>query len=195
MKQKIVLLFCILATAASAQTRFGAVAGINNSFFTEGIAKGFYIEPSFGMQFGVFAEIPLSNFIHFRPKLVYSQQGDRYRTNVYNYSGELNTIDYKLSYINLPLDFKFGKKVYAVAGPQIGILAGKQAEGIFRSPVQSDIDFGVNLAGGFAFNNLFVEAGLYQGFSTIFQYNYNATGTRVNANNGAFKLSVGYYFQ
>jgi hypothetical protein len=195
MKQKFLLLFCMLSSAAFAQTRFGAVVGINNSFFTEGVAKGFLIEPSFGMQFGLFAEIKLNESIHFRPKLLYSQQGDRYRTNVDNSSFELSNLDYKLSYINLPLDFKFGKKIYAVAGPQIGVLAGKQAEGVIVSPVQSDIDLGLNLGAGCTFNNLFIEAGIYQGFTTVFQYNYAPTGTLVNANNGAFKLSVGYYFK
>lgn len=195
MRRIISVFFILFSILSFSQTKFGIAAGINNSFLTEGVAQGFYIEPSIGVQFGVFCEVDITKSVHFRPKLMYSEQGDRYKTNNFGTSSqELSTIDYKLNYLNIPLDFKFGNKIYAVAGPQIGVLVGKKIEGSYFGTVQSELDFGINIGGGVQFNNLFVEVGAYQGLTTVFQYYYGSTGNLVKANNGCLKLALGYYF-
>lgn len=195
-KKKILLLALLLvAVSSQSQIKFGAVVGANNSFFTEGVAQGFYIEPSVGLQVGAFAEIGLSKSIYFRPKLVYSEQGDRHKTDITDYSSiAINTLDYKLSYLNVPLDFKFGNKVYAVAGPQIGWVIADKRQNLFVSSVKSGFDVGANLGLGFKANRFFAEVGAYQGFITVYKYYYANTGNLVNVKNGCFKLSLGYYF-
>jgi len=194
MKKNLVLLVSLFTTACFSQ-KIGVIAGVNNSFYTAGIGKSYYIEPSFGLQLGAFIEIDISKTVHLRPKVVYSEQGDRHRTKIEDYSTQqLNTIDYKLTYINVPIDFKFGNKVYAIAGPQVGFLIDKKQQNLFQSSVNSNIDVGFNLGGGFKVNQFFAEVGAYQGFSTMFRYYSGPSGNLVDVKNAAFKLTFGYYF-
>jgi hypothetical protein len=202
MKQiKIVLIVFFLTNLLHAQEKFGAFTGLNYSYFTDGFGQ-VLAEDSFGLQLGVVYEKQISPKVAFRPKLMFSQQGDRtktpYQTNfdpLFFDNFEVDQIDKKLTYINIPVDFKFWNKIYLLAGPQIGILISEKENGIFDQKAKSNIDFGINLGAGFTVNKLFFEVGIYQGLTTIYDYNYFATGNNVAVNNGFAKFTVGYMFK
>jgi len=213
MKKSILLFALFLSTVTIAQSRFGVFGGLNFSMYTNGIAKDINADNSFGIQIGVLYELPLSEKVSFRPKLVYSQQGDRHKSgpsaansfnvgtdfdpnfNPYgNSSIEPYQLDYKLNYLTVQLDFKFWNKIYLLAGPQIGFLLSQKSEGKYIGPVKSNIDFGLNLGTGFTINKTFVEFGVYQGLTTLWSYPYYATGNIVNIKNGLAKVTVGYSF-
>ncbi len=196
----IVTICCSLSTFS--QDKLGAFTGFNYSYFTDGIAGQILAEESFGLQLGIVYEKELSPKVHFRPKLAFSQQGDRTKTKgVINFDPivggdfELDQIDSKLTYLNIPLDFKFWNKIYVIAGPQLGFLIQEKQMGEFNQKAKSSVDFGFNLGAGFTVNKLFFEIGIYQGFTEVYQYNYFYTGNSVKAQNGYAKFTVGYMFK
>lgn len=195
MKNTLLFLLFIFSTSCFSQHKFGVFTGLNYSFFTDGFAGQIGGEDSFGLQIGALYEIPLNSKVSFRPKLVFSQQGDRAKTTSDAFATtELTDLDYKLNYLNVPLDFKFWNKIYVIAGPQIGILISEKAEGAFVGPVKSTVDVGINLGTGFRINNFFAEIGVYQGLTSILQYPYPSTGSIVDVRNGLAKFTVGYTF-
>jgi|GEM_PF-968350 len=213
MKKSIILLALFLSTVAVAQSKFGAFGGLNFSMYTNGFAKDINADNSFGIQIGVLYELPLSDKVSFRPKLVYSQQGDRHKssptaTNGFSFDPNFDTgyglydtsnlepyqLDYKLNYLNIPLEFKFWNRIYLLAGPQIGFLLSQKSEGVYIGPVKSTVDVGFNLGTGFTIHKAFVEFGVYQGFSTLWSYRYDATGNVVDIRNALAKVTVGYTF-
>ncbi|WP_395634019.1 porin family protein [Flavobacterium sp.] len=202
MKKITVLFLLCFSFSAFSQHKFGAFTGFNYSYFTDGAAGQVLAEESFGLQLGVVYEKELSPKVHFRPKLAFSQQGDRTKTEgVINFDPivggdfELDQIDTKLTYINLPLDFKFWNKIYVIAGPQLGFLIQETQMSQFNQKAKSSVDFGFNLGGGFTVNKLFFEVGIYQGFTEVYRYNYFYTGNSVKAHNGFAKFTVGYMFK
>lgn len=207
------MLALFLSTATIAQSKFGVFGGLNFSMYTNGFAKDITGDNSYGIQIGVLYELPLSDKVSFRPKLVYSQQGDRRKSmptaansfsfdpnfdpsyGLYDTSNlEPYQLDYRLNYLDVSLDFKFWNKIYVLAGPQIGFLVSQKSEGIYIGPVKSTIDIGLNLGTGFTINNAFVEFGVYQGSTTLWSYPYYATGNIVNLRNGLAKVTLGYSF-
>ena len=185
----------LFSTLSFSQNKIGVFSGINYSYFTEGVFKGVNAENSIGLQIGALYEMGLTKKVSFRPKLIFSQQGDRTKTE-YNGFGDIETneLDYKLSYINVPLDFKFWNKIYLIAGPQIGFLVSQKAEGVYVGKVKSNTDIGFNLGTGFKIDKVFVEFGVYQGLTTLLNYQYESTGSIVDVKNGFAKFTLGYNF-
>lgn len=183
----IALLFCSLSYS---QKNIGIFTGLNYSYFTDGFGGKIYAENSFGLQLGILYELEINEKISFRPKLSFSQQGDRTKTEQTS-NFELNQIDYKLTYLNTSLDFKFWDKIYLITGPQIGVLVNQKPESTDLGKVKSNVDLGVNLGTGFKVNKLFFELGIYQGLSTLFEYDYY-TGSKVKVKNGYAKFTIGY---
>lgn len=173
------------------QENIGIFGGLNYSFFTDGFASKIYSEGSFGLELGAFYELTIKDKIYFRPKLYFSQQGDKIDTRELHSSYELNQIEYKLTYLSTSLDFKFWDKIYLIAGPQFGILIDQKLENINLGKINSNIDFGINLGTGLKINNLFFEFGIYQGLLTMLEYENNS-GNRIKTNNGYVKFTVGY---
>ena len=168
MRNTLLLFTLLLSTLSFSQNKFGVFTGINYSYFTDGFGGQIGGEESFGLQIGALYEIPLSQRVRFRPKIIFSQQGDRTKTpSDKNGVVQLNYLDYKLNYINIPLDFKFWDKIYLIAGPQLGILVSEKPEGIYVGPIQSNVDLGINLGTGFTINKIFVEFGVYQGLTSL----------------------------
>lgn len=198
--RKIIIALLLISINSFAQNKFGAFTGVNYSYFTDGFGQ-VLAEESFGLQLGVVYEKQLSPKVAFRPKLIFSQQGDRTRTPmnvdfdpvVYE-NFEVDNLDKKLTYINIPIDFKFWNKIYLIAGPQIGFLVNEKSFGDYPKKAKSDIDFGVNLGTGFTINKMFFEVGIYQGLTSIYEYRYFFTGNNVSAQNGFAKFTVGYMF-
>ncbi|MDO5978689.1 porin family protein [Flavivirga spongiicola] len=173
------------------QNKIGIFGGANYSYFTNGTIKNVSLENSMGIQLGMLYEIRLTDKIDFRPKLLFSQQGDKKTEQISCNCFEINQTDFELSYINIPLDFKFGNKVYLITGPQIGFLINEKKLSNNFIFTKTDIDIGFNVGFGTKFNDFFIEFGAYQGFTDLF--NYPISQYKGSARNGLFKLSFGYY--
>ncbi|HSD05598.1 porin family protein [Flavobacterium sp.] len=185
----IILMFC---STIYSQNKINVFTGINYSYFTDGVAGQILAEESFGLHIGASYEIGLNNKIAFRPAIAFDQVGDRTQTK-YNYYGtQIDQLDLKLSYLNVPLNFKFWNKIYLIAGPQIGFLVDKQSNNGSAQIVDSNIDFGFNLGTGFTINQLFFEFGIYQGLTSIGNYVYFPTGSTKDIHNGYGQFTIGY---
>ena len=191
MKKILLLLTCMSAIVAHSQRKFGIIAGIDNPMFTQGVLEQISYQTATGIQVGVFYEMELNRSIHFRPRLIYSQQGDRATEAIYpSYIAE-SGIDYRLNYINVPLDIKFWNKVYVILGPQIGFLVSEKAAGPkFDGPAKSSIDFGANLALGVSFKQTFLELGVYQGLVPAIEVPLG--GRNREYHNALIRFSIGW---
>lgn len=178
----------------NAQERFGVFGGITYSAFSDGFLTKVYGGTNVGMQIGALYELPLNKKIAFRPKVVFSQQGDRTPNSGRRYPNfELIDVDYKLDYLNFPLDFKFWNKIYVIAGPQIGFLISKEYGKVYVGEPKGT-DIGLNLGTGFTVNKLFFEFGFYQGLSDVNTYYSNLTKSTINTRNTVAKFNLGYKF-
>lgn len=186
--------FMLLSASATSQNNFGVFAGINYSYFKNGFFNKADIGRTPGLQSGILYNVPLNNTVSFRPKLAFSQQGDRYvsdyKSSSYQQIGDIN---YKLTYLNIPLDFKFWKKIYVIAGAQAAILLSTKKQTDDYGPVNSNFDIGLNAGIGFTVNNLFFETGLYHGLTNVITFTYN-DGDKIDLSNGAIKITAGYNF-
>lgn len=193
MKKSFFFIFFLYSGLVFSQPKYAVFSGLNYSFFTDGFAGQIGGENAIGVQIGALAEFELTPKISFRPKLIYSQQGDRSKTSDNSeFSTELTDLDYQLDYLNIPLDFKFGKKFYFLTGPQLGFLIQQKCSGVYLGEVPSGVELGVNVGTGFTIHHVFVEFGVFQGLSTLLNYSYEPTGTRVDVRNGMAKFTVGY---
>ena len=196
--KKITLITLILFTSIIfSQERMGVLGGINANQTNEGFFTGLN---SFGLGFhlGAVYNFEINKNIHFSPKILFSKQGDTSENKKTLYNGELSWgaggLDYKLSYINIPLNFKFFNDTYILIGPQIGILVSTEKMNLDFGDVENKIDLGVNFGIGQKINNLFIELNINQGFSTIINYNDNSKNIE-SAKNLVAQLSLGYYFK
>jgi hypothetical protein len=193
MKKGIQFLICLCCCMAYSQPKFGVFTGVNYSYFTDGFAGQIGGENATGLQLGALVEFELTPKISFRPKLIYSQQGDRSKTaDNREFSTELTDLDYQLDYLNIPLDFKFGKKFYLITGPQLGFLLQQKCTGVNVGYVPTEIELGLNVGTGFTIHRLFFEFGVFQGMSTLLNYTYEPTGALVDVRNGLAKFTLGY---
>ena len=93
----------------------------------------------------------------------------------------------------MPLEFKFGTKVYFIAGPQVGYLINTEKMSGDFGEVNSELDFGVNLGGGINFSKFFIELSLYKGFSKVYEYVNEYDDTKFLTNT-LVRISLGYNF-
>jgi hypothetical protein len=183
MKKPLIIILLLFTTLLSfSQNRFGIFAGMNRTNLT----KGFLEKPpseiyvSYGFHIGGLYELEMNDYLSFRPKLIISQQG--YRINY------LTNEDTKPTYLNLPLNLKFFKKTYLLAGPQFGYIINLNKNEYLYEDVNS-FDFGANIGAGREFNAFFLEFNLYQGFIDRIDNIYTKGGK-----NTVFQLSAGYNF-
>ena len=191
MKKLFTVSFILFCSTLVAQNKINVFTGVNYSFFTDGIAGQILAEESFGLHLGISYEVPLNEKIAFRPALVFDQVGDRTPTEQGDSSDALHQMDVKLSYINIPLDFKFWNRIYVFGGPLLGILASKKAEGTNYAFITKNIDLGFKLGSGFTVNKLFFEFAIYQGFTSLGSFQ-SVTGNTKNIHNGYAQFAVGY---
>ena len=190
MKKTALIILVFLSINSYSQNNFGVFGGLNLNLVNEGVLGSITPENSIGLHLGVLYEHELNDKFKLRPKIVFSQQGDATKTELYNVF-LVTSLDYKTTYLNIPLDIKFGNKIYLIAGPQIGFLLNTKKETADFGDLNSDIDFGLNLGGGFEVKNLFFELGLYQGLTTIFDYK-ELDGTERTLKNALLRITVGY---
>lgn len=184
-------LIILLSTHSFSQSKIGFFAGGNASTFSNGILESFGIHSnSFSFHLGGVYEYQFSEKISFRPKLVFSQQGDREDYD--------DNIKYEVTYLNFPMNFKFFNKPYIVAGPQIGFLLDtKKRESDFGD--LKTLDYGLNLGIGIDIKDFFIELNLYQGFNELieveFYHPHPISATNIKATNTLVQLSLGYNFE
>lgn len=182
--KKILLLAVVTAlgfTNVNAQEiKFGAKAGFNLASISGDNTKETDAVTSF--NFGVLAEIPISEKFSFQPELMYSGQG---------YSFNDNTV--ALNYLNVPLMAKYyvAKGLSVEAGPQIGFLLSAKNESTDVKDSFNTFDFGLNFGLGYKFKNGFNLGARYNlGLTDI----NNLEGSSATNKNGVFQFSVGYFF-
>lgn len=187
------LLFLSVNTVIS-QNRLGVFGGISNSVITDGFMEKVNVHADvFGLHVGILYELKMSEKIVFRPKIVYSQQGDRKKTTS-NFIDN-DDIDYKLDYLNIPLNFKFFQKPYIIAGPQVGYLLSTDKMSTDFGDVKNKLDVGFNLGVGYDFNKFFIELNLFQGLSTLVEIEkVTAQSIAIDGKNAVLQISIGYYF-
>lgn len=192
MKKIITSLFLLFALFSQSQNekKFGVFSGVINSAFTKGIAEdingGSYVTP----HIGVFYEFKLKEKVHFLPKLMYSQLGNRDDISAFSSGFEAGYKNYRVDYINMPLDFKFWNKTYLTFGPEISFLINSNSKYTNESP-KSSVDFGLNIAFGQRFRNVFLELGTYQGFVPVIDYSFY--GKNIDLNNAYARFTIGCY--
>jgi hypothetical protein len=183
-------LLTLLPFLTFSQDKIGVFAGINASTLSDRILESFGIHSnSFSLHIGATYETELSDKIVFRPKLVFSQQGDREDFN--------DNIKYETSYINIPLSFKFFKQPYLIAGPQIGVLINTKKKEMDFGDLKP-LDYGLNLGIGIDIKRFFIELNLYQGFNELIEVQFEQSNPfrdiDINATNTLIQLSFGYNF-
>ncbi|MEL0457314.1 outer membrane beta-barrel protein [Flavobacteriaceae bacterium SZ-1-7] len=193
MKKTIFFLALTISTSIFSQNKFGAFAGINYPTISDGFLKKFYFGSEIAFHIGGLYEFEITDNIVFRPKITYSQQGDREKNN-YSFI-DVRSIDYKLSYLNVPFNFKFFNKPYLLLGPQVGFLLSTEKQSQDFGNVRSNVDFGANFGMGYDFKNIFLEFNLYQGMSTLIKtQSVFAKSVGFDGTNTVLQLSLGYYF-
>ncbi len=190
------IVFIICFTSSYSQTKFGATLGLNTSRFTDGFktVNGSYFNfSSTGLSIGAFAEFEISEKIKFYPKIIYNQIGDREKDfgNVEERGLDISTIDYKLDYLSIPLNFRFFSKPYLTVGPQIGILLSEKAESLDLGDVETSVDFGGNFGIGYPIQDFRIELTFYQGFSTLLEIE-REFNEDIDTRNTYVNFSVGY---
>jgi len=198
-KSILTIFFTIITILGYSQNKIGVFVGANHAGISNGILKSGIPEGTIAFHIGGLFEMKLNNKVSFRPKLMYSQQGDRSIDKSLTSSNNQLTfvngsrIDYKLSYLNLPLTFKFFNKTYILMGPQLGILLSTEKLNLDFGNIENTLDFGINLGFGQEIKEFFIELNLYQGISTLIKYE-NLYASDFNGTNNVIQLSVGYYF-
>lgn len=207
MKKNILALTALLVFGlANAQTaKFGIKGGMNISDWA-GDTEGLDVKSKIGFNIGGFAEIKLSDKFAIQPELLYSSQGmrvDDFETEVDGVGFVTADMKFNLSYINIPVMFKYyaAEKFNIEAGPQIGFLTSAKlktkVEGYGSSDVDvkdnfESVDFGLNFGAGFDFTEHFFANVRYNlGLSNIAK---TEPGEDAKINNSVFSLNVGYKF-
>jgi hypothetical protein len=187
------------------KAQFGLKGGLNSSDFS-GDTEGMDFKPRVGFNVGAFAAIELSEKVTLQPEILFSTQGAEAQNVEAFVNGSIYTGDVKfnLSYINIPVMFKYyvADKFNLEAGPQIGFLTSAETstkvDGINQTVDQDakdyfeSVDFGFNLGAGYDFTKN-VSAGIRYniGLSNIAK---TEAGDNSETQNSVFSLSVGYKF-
>jgi hypothetical protein len=141
-----------------------------------------------------------------QPEVSYSTQGtkiDNFSANVggTDYTGDIN---FNLSYINIPVMFKYyvAENFNLGAGPQVGFLTSAESVTKLNGYSQTDtqdvkesfetVDFGLNVGAGYDFDAHFSADVRYNaGLSNIAK---TEQGDDTKMHNSVLSLSLGYKF-
>ena len=199
-KTFVTITFIFLTFNTFSQNKFGVLGGVSSSTISDGFLGNTTL---FGYSFhlGAVYELELHDKIKFRPQLIYSRQGDRkkqektyYRGQIVNFSNW--ALEYKLSYLNIPLSFKFFDKTYLLIGPQMGFLLSTKKMDVDVGDIEKRMDYGINLGLGHRFKDFFIELNLYQGLATLLEHEgVEGYSDDFSATNTLAQISFGYYFK
>lgn len=170
------------ANAHAQEIKFGAKGGINIANISGENTSN--LEPVAAFNFGLMAEIPISQKFSFQPEVMFSGQG-------YSFEGSDGNI-IALSYLNVPLMGKYylTKGLSVEAGPQIGFLLSAKNERTDVKDSFKTLDFGVNLGLGYKLENGINFGARYNLGLT----NINDLSSSGKNRNGVIQVSIGYFF-
>lgn len=157
-----------------------------------------------GVNIGAFVDFKIADKLYFQPEVLYSTQGSKFNLTVPNngiYYATENA--FKLSYINIPVMFKYyaAEKFSLEAGPQIGFLVDSklQVNVLGQSVLQEaddvfeTLDFGFNLGAGYDITKKFSAGFRYNiGFANIAK---TESGDNSKIKNNVFSITLGYKFK
>jgi hypothetical protein len=189
MKRKLtIILLLFIPFITFSQKKGGIILGLNNSSISEGILGQISISGEMGFHIGGFYEYEIKEKIKFRPKITFSQQGNRYESNVSEH------LMYESNYMNVSLNYKFYESTYIIVGPQLGVfLSGNGRSNNNNLFLQSQpFEVGINLGVGKKLKDLFFELNFYQGLTkAIDKPDFN--GELKKGTNTLIQFSLGYY--
>lgn len=161
-------------TALTAQTTFGAKAGVNFASLTGDDVED--LESLTSFHLGLIAEFMVSENFAIQPEVLYSAQGAK--------EGDLKL---NLDYLSIPVMLKYyvSNGLSIEAGPQVGFNVKSEMEGEDIEDIKTDIGAGLGLGYTLA-QGLFFQARYNFGFSDIHD--------DIAAKNSVMQLSVGYRF-
>ena len=178
------LLLCSVVSF-SQETKFGAKVGFNLAKLTGDFPTGTTSELLTGLHIGVLAEIPINQKFAFQPELLLSSQGGEVITTEYYDGGNRERFSQtpKLTYLNLPLMFKYEvvKKLNFELGPQIGYLLS----------AKSDLEY---TDSGNPENNSSVEIDLIKDGNYFFGGDYIQVEANTNRLDFGFNFGASYDF-
>lgn len=182
-KYFVIFLLALFPILCVSQNKIGVFGGVSLSALSDGILKSTYLgSNSYSFHIGGLYNLEIKEKIAFRPKIVYSQQGDREDLD--------DNINYKLSYINVPLNFKFFNKPYLLIGPQIGFLINTKKGDIDYGDLPT-FDYGATIGIGYDIKDFFIEFNMYQGINTLIEVEFLYED--ISATNTVLQLSFGYH--
>ena len=156
-------LFTILCAATltlsmSAQTQWGATAGLNMANVSEGDGD---MKP--GVHIGISADVLLSDAMSLKTGALYSMKGST--------SGDVSL---NINYIEIPclLSFAVSDQMSLMVGTYTGFLMGANASGggfsLDLTDAMSGIDFGIDVGAGFAVSEVIsINAGYQIGLTAL----------------------------
>jgi hypothetical protein len=181
--KKIILSFILLFglfTISNAQ--LGIRAGLNMANVSYSGEDEIETSNLIGFHFGVVNTFNVAEKIDFRPGLLYSGKG--YSID-FDFGGVSESLDFKLTYLEVPLDFVYnasgvdGLKINA--GPYLGLLLAAKADGEDVKDDVESLDFGLNLGLGYRFGNISIGAQYGLGLANL-QKESNGDETVKNTN-------------
>lgn len=193
----ILCIFCVPQLTAQ-EIIYGVVGGGNLPSLSDEAFKEFRIGDS-GLTYhvGGVLEYEISNTITLRPKVLLSRQGDFEESDFAPDRTSSRDLDYKLSYINIPLQVKIFSQPYVLIGPQVGLLIATTKGDNDFGDLDTSFDYGLTLGAGYDFNQFFVEINVYQGLQTLITLPDGSlpVGRTDELTNTVFSLSLGYFFK
>lgn len=183
--------------------QFGGIAGLNwagASVNTSGSGRvgGSTLT---GFTLGAFADMPLTKSLHFRPSLLYSDEG--FQPNVQG-----DKVNIHVAFLSAPLDLVYhtklaGKRFFVGAGPYLAYALN----GTYTlKGINTDMTFGNNYNGGDDLRRLDMGANVMAGLlmdrnfiiGAKFDWglsNFAPSGSGADIHTRSFGISIGYVFR
>lgn len=169
-----------LTNVAAQEIKFGAKGGLNFASISGDNTAGKETVTAF--NFGLLAEIPMTENFSFQPEVMFSGQG---------YSFNDQTIS--LNYLNIPMIGKYyvTKGFSLEAGPQISFLLSAKSDQTNVKNLYNAVDYGINFGVGYKLDNgLNFGARYMMGLADI----NNVDGLSYKNRNVGLQITVGYFF-
>lgn len=183
--------------------QFGGIAGLNWAGAVSNTSGSGKVSGSTltGFTLGAFADVPLTKSLHFRPSLLYADEG--FQPNVQG-----SKVNIHVAFLSVPLDLVyhtklFGKRFFVGAGPY---LAYAMSGTYTIKGINTDMDFGNNYTNGDDLRHLDMGANVMAGLLMDRNFiigakfdmglsNIAPTGSAADIRTRSFGISLGYVFR
>lgn len=193
----------VFGFANAQKAEFGLKGGLNiaNQIYSGNGAPSPSAVTAFHV--GGFVDIEISDKFSIQPELLYSMQGASFDLKVALNGANYDTKNtFKLSYINIPVMFKYyaAEKFSLEAGPQIGFLVSSDMKTEFMGQsvtqdvksLYNSVDFGFNIGAGYDFTeNISAGVRYNLGLANVAK---TESGSNETVKNNVFSVSLGYKF-